>query len=99
VHYAEDHLVHNEVKEVDGTEYEIHRWHDATHFYKRIIVQDAAEAQPLDFTEKVTKLSLGDFTDMLSFQKIQVEEVFGDYHLNAYDTKKTPRLIVIGKKL
>lgn len=98
VHYAEEHLVHNEVKHLDGTEYEIHRWHDADHFYKRIIVRDAELAKPIEYTEKVAKFSLGDFTDMLSFQNMQVEDVFGDYALNAYDIRKTPRLIVLGRK-
>lgn len=99
VHYAEENLVHNEVKVIDGTEYEIHRWHDATHFYKRIIVRDSSLEQPLEYTEKVTKLSLGDFTDMLSFQKVQVEEVFGGYDLSPYNVRKTPRLVVLGRKL
>lgn len=98
VHYAEDHLVNDEVKTIDGTEYEIHRWHDSTHFFKRIVVKDAELATPLDFTECVTKFTLGDFTEMLAYQKIQVSEVFGDYNLNAYDVRKTPRLIVAGKK-
>lgn len=97
VHYAEEHLVHNEVKEVDGTRYEIHRWHNATHFYKRILVQDENLPHPIDYTEKVAKFSLGDFTDMLSFQKMQVENVFGDYQLNGYDVNKTPRLILLAK--
>ena len=97
-HYAEEHLVHNEVKTVDGTGYEMHRWHDESHFFKRIIIRDAALEKPVEFTEKVAKLSLGDFTDMLSFYKVQVQEVFGDYALKAYDVKSTPRLIVIGKK-
>ena len=35
---------------------------------------------------------------MLSFQGMQVEEVFGDYHFGPYDTVKTPRLIIIAKK-
>jgi SAM-dependent methyltransferase len=98
VHYAEDHLVHNEVKQVNGTEYEIHRWHDAAHFYKRITISDASLEKPLEFTEKVAKFSLGDFTDMLSFQKMQVEQVFGDYQLNSYHVRSTPRLIVLAKK-
>ncbi len=98
VHYVEERLVHNEVKTIGGTEYEIHRWHDENFFYKRIIVRDAALEKPIDYTEKVAKFSLGDFTDMLSFQKMQVIEVFGDYELNAYNVKKTPRLIVIAKK-
>lgn len=98
VHFAEDHLVYNESKHIDGTDFEIHRWHDRTHFYKRIIIRDASLEKPAEHTEKVSKLSLGDFTDMLAFQKIQVEEVFGDYNLNGYDTRKTPRLIVLGRK-
>lgn len=98
-HYIEERLVHNELKKIEGTEYEIHRWHDEHFFFKRITVKDEALEQPIDFTEKVAKFSLGDFTDMLSFQKMQVVEVFGDYELNAYDVRKTPRLIVIAKKL
>jgi hypothetical protein len=35
---------------------------------------------------------------MLSYQSMQVQEVFGDYQLNSYDVKKTPRLIVVAKK-
>jgi SAM-dependent methyltransferase len=99
VHYVEERMVHNEVKKIEGTEYEIHRWHDEDFFYKRIIVRDAALEKPIDYTEKVAKFSLGDFTDMLSFQKMQVTEVFGDYELNAYHVRKTPRLIVIASRL
>jgi hypothetical protein len=35
---------------------------------------------------------------MLSFQGLQVQEIFGDYQLGKYDVRKTPRLIVIAKK-
>ena len=99
VHYVEERLVHNEVKKINGTEYEIHRWHNEDYFYKRIIVKDAGLEKPIDYTEKVAKFSLGDFTDMLSFQKMQVFEVFGDYELKAYDVRKTPRLIVVARKI
>ena len=95
VHYAEERLVHNEVKDIDGTAYEIHRWHDEDFFYKKITVADTSLQQPLTYTEKVAKFSLGDFTDMLSFQKMQVVDVFGDYDLNSYDVRKTPRMIVV----
>jgi len=98
VHYAEDHLVHNEVKKIDGTTYTIHRWDDETHFYKKIIAEDATLSSPLEYTEQVAKFSLGDFNDMLSYQGMQVKEVFGDYELNAYDVRKTPRLILIAEK-
>ena len=36
VHYAEDHLVHNEVKKIGDSVYDIHRWDDETHYYKKI---------------------------------------------------------------
>lgn len=98
VHYAEDQLVHDEVKKIDSTTYTIHRWDDETHFYKKIKAEDAALSRPLEYTEQVAKFSLGDFNDMLSYQGMQVKEVFGDYELNAYDVRKTPRLIVVAEK-
>lgn len=98
VHYAEERLVSDEQKIVSGTVYEIKRWHDEDHFYKKIIVKDPALVQPFEYTEKVAKFSLGDFNDMLSYQGMQVQEVFGDYQFNAYDVRKTPRLIVLARK-
>jgi SAM-dependent methyltransferase len=98
VHYAEDHLVAKETKQLNGTVYDIKRWQDENHFYKNIRITDDTLARPVEFTEKVAKFTLGDFTDMLSFQGMQVAEVFGDYALGAFDIKKTPRLIIVAKK-
>jgi SAM-dependent methyltransferase len=99
VHYAEEHFVHNEVKEIKGTTYTIQRWQDETHFYKKITVNDEFLVKAIEHTERVAKFSLGDFTDMLSFQGMQVNEIFGDYELNAYDVRKTKRLILIAEKI
>ena len=98
VHYAEDHLVPAETKHLNGTVYDIKRWQDDSHFYKAIKVSDPSLAIPFECTEKVAKFSLGDFTDMLSFQDMQVQEVFGNYQLDNYDVSKTPRLIVVARK-
>jgi len=98
VHYKEQNLVHNESKEIGGTHYEIHRWDDEDHFYKRIIINDDSLVQPQEFTEEIAKFSLGDFNDMFSYHGMQIHEVYGDYHLNEYDIKKTPRLILIARK-
>ncbi|OLY92058.1 Methyltransferase domain-containing protein [Cnuella takakiae] len=97
-HYVEDHLVHNEEKTIGDVVYDIHRWHDEEHFFKKITVNAPSLSGPLAYTEKVAKFSLGDFTDMLSFQGLQVTEVFGDYDLNGYDVRKTPRMIVLAQK-
>ena len=98
MHYAEDHLVHKSDKEIEGVNYHLTKWFDETHFYKKILIEDEALAAPLEFTEKVAKFSLGDFNDMFAFHHLQLQEVFGDYSLGAYDTKKSPRLIMIAKK-
>lgn len=97
-HYVEEHLVPDEIKKIDDISYEIHRWMDEDHFYKRIIICDPLEQQAIEHTEKVKKFSIGDFTDMLSFQKMQITDVFGDYHLSPYDIRKTPRMIIVAKK-
>ena len=99
LHYAEEHLLHNETKRIGETQYDIHRWHDDQHFYKKIVITDPRLRQPEEHTEKRAKFSLGDFTDMFAFQKLQVTEVFGDYQLSSYDVRKTPRMIVVGKKI
>jgi SAM-dependent methyltransferase len=98
VHYVEDRLVHDEIKSIGDTVFDIRRWMDDSHFYKNIVLKDPSLDAPRQFCEKVAKLSLGDFTDMLSFQGLQVVEVFGDYQLNSYDVRKTPRMIVLAKK-
>ena len=98
VHFSEDHLIYNEEKTINGTNYEIHRWHDETHFYKKMIIHDPLLLHPVDFTEKVSKFSFGDFNDMLSYHGLQVQEIFGDYQLGRYDVRTKPRLIIVAKK-
>lgn len=98
VHYSEDHLQPSEIKEAEGTSFRITRWHDQRHIFKQIQVQE--DGQPLHhlYTEKVAKFSLGDFTDMLAYHHMQVQEVFGDYDLGRYDVRQSPRMIIIAKK-
>ena len=99
VHYAEDNMVHQSEKEIDGVNYIITKWYDETHFYKKILIEDEALQEPLAFTEKVAKFSLGDFTEMFAYQGLQIKEVFGDYKFANYDIKKSPRLIMIAEKI
>jgi SAM-dependent methyltransferase len=99
VHYAEDNFVHKSEKEIDGVTYIITKWYDETHFYKKIMVEDEALNEPLVFTEKVAKFSLGDFTDMFAYQGMQIKEVFGDYNFKNYSVKNSPRLIMIAEKI
>lgn len=99
VHYAEDHMVHQSEKVIDGITFYITKWYDETHFYKKILIEDERLDAPLYFTEKVAKFSLGDFTDMFAYHGLQINEVFGDYTFSNYHVKKSPRLIMIAKKI
>ena len=98
VHYAEDRLIPKFEKEIDGVKYSITKWFDDSHFYKKIVVEDKAFTEPLTYTEKVAKFTLGDFTEMFAYQGLQIREVFGDYNFSAYDIRKSPRLIMIAYK-
>ncbi len=70
-----------------------------THFLKQVQIEDKGVVMKHLFTEKVAKFSLGDFTEMFAYQGLQIEEVFGDYHLGDYHIRKSPRLIMIAKKV
>jgi SAM-dependent methyltransferase len=98
VHYAENHLLPELTKHINGTIYDIRKWNDASHFYKTIKITDASLKEPLEFTEKVSKFSVDDFTEMLNKQGLQIQELFGDYDLSPYDARNTPRLIIIARK-
>lgn len=99
VHYAEDNMVHQSEKEIEGVNYLITKWYDEQHFFKKIMIEDEKLEEPLVFTEKVSKFSLGDFTDMFAYQGLQIKEVFGDYNFSGYNVKKSPRLIMIAEKV
>ncbi len=99
VHYAEDHLIHQTEKEIDGVNFLITKWYDENHFYKKIVVEDESLREPLIYTEKVAKFSLGDFTEMFAYQGLQIQEVFGDYDFGNYDVKRSPRMLMIAKKI
>lgn len=99
VHFAEDHVVHHSEKEIDGVNFILTKWYDETHFYKKIEVEDEVLEEPLIYTEKVAKFSLGDFTDMFAYHGLQIKEVFGDYSFSNYHIHTSPRLIMIAQKI
>jgi SAM-dependent methyltransferase len=98
VFVADENLMRKERKEINDVVFDIERWSDDKHFYKRIHVEDKEKNVNEIFIEQVEKFSLAGFTDMLSFQGLQVDQVFGDYDLNDYDEKKSQRLIIAAKK-
>ncbi|HYK47343.1 MAG TPA: methyltransferase domain-containing protein [Parafilimonas sp.] len=99
VHYAEDHLVPREEKRSNGVMFNIDRWFDEKHFFKRIHVEETEKKISETFTEQVEKFSLGDFTDMLSYEGLAIEHIFGDYELNKYHVRNSPRMIMVARKI
>lgn len=99
VHYTEDNLVKEEERIIDSVKFNISRWYDDNHFFKQVRITDSRNPGLKQlFTERVAKFSPGDFTDMLAYQGLQVQNIFGDYELGHYDIRKSPRMIIIAKK-
>ena len=98
VHFTEDNLKPFESKTIDDVKFEIEHSQDNDNFYRKIKIIDAAMPEPVEFIEQKAKFSFGDVTDMMSFQGLQVREVFGNYDLAPYDVKASPRMIIIAEK-
>lgn len=99
VHYAEEHFHHQFDKQINGFNFHITKWMDENYFYKKIEVEHDAFEEPHVYTEKVAKFSLGDFTEMLAYQNMQIKEVFGNYNLGAYHVSQAPRMIMLAQKV
>jgi SAM-dependent methyltransferase len=100
VRYAEKNKESTHSVQVEDVKFHISKWNDESHFFKQIQITDTSNQSPKHLhTEKVAKFTLGDFTEMLSYQGLQVLEVFGDYQLGKYQLQESPRLIIVAKKL
>ena len=99
VRHAELGLVPEEIVERDGTTFRISRWSDRMSFYKRIVVQSAHMDGAMQFQERVAKLTLADFSFMLALCGLEIEQRFGDYELSPFDVERSPRLILVARKM
>jgi len=100
VHYLEDVLDRSSTTTIEDVTFHISKWQDQDHFFKQIQVTDANNRSLKHlYTERVAKFTLGDFTEMLTYQGMQVKEVFGDYHLGRYNVKSSPRMIIVAEKI
>ncbi len=97
-HYVQQRLIPRSENIIDGVTYNITRWTDRTHFYKRIQIEDRQLKQPLEYTERIARFSLHDFDDMLTRGGLAILNVFGNYQLDAFDINHSPRLIIISQK-
>jgi SAM-dependent methyltransferase len=97
-HYTKDHLVPHSEKLIDSVRYDLTRWFDEKHFYKKIKIQDPRLPAPLIYTEKIARFSPDDFTAMLTRGGLAVRQLYGSYTLEPFDILQSPRLIIIATK-
>jgi SAM-dependent methyltransferase len=98
-HYAEEHLVPESTKEIDGVIFNMKRWSDDKHLYKKIFIEDKNINKNCEYTERIAKISLTGFTKMFSAYNLEIQQMFGDYDLHEFDKKTSPRLILVAKKI
>jgi len=95
VDYIIENLVATETKEVDGIIFKIKRYVEDGHIFKEIKFKDNGE--DFLFTERVKAISLQDFEDYFSKANIHLLDIFGNYQLQKFNKKTSPRLILIFK--
>src|SRR5262245_3088258 len=98
VRYAEAHLKASEVIVQGGVIYRVSRWTDPGHFFKRIVIDDDEYEAPLEYTERVARLSLEDFRFMFEVCGLKIAQIYGDYALAPFDPVKSPRLILVARR-
>ncbi|HMJ87271.1 MAG TPA: class I SAM-dependent methyltransferase [Vicinamibacterales bacterium] len=96
VGHAEASLAPGEIKEIDGVIYRLTRWMDARHIFKRIAIEDGGAA--LTYVERVARFTLQDFERMFAPHGLVIESLHGDYCLNSYDSRTSPRMILVARK-
>ena len=98
VGYAEAFTNSTEVHAIDGVNYRVTRWSNASDFFKRIALEDSDGGESGEYIEKVAKFRVTDFFRMLNVYGMNIEEVWGDYRLSPYDSDASPRMILMGRK-
>jgi SAM-dependent methyltransferase len=96
--YVEAHLKASEQVTIGGTSYDINRWADRTHIFKRIGIAGRRASFAREYVERVAKLTLDDFCSMCATAGLRIEDVYGSYDLTRYDEATSPRLILVARK-
>lgn len=95
--YVEDRLVPAETIEKEGVLFDIKRAVREGKIVKKIMVTDE-QGQQHPYQERVSAFELKDFTALFGAEGLKLQECFGDYLLNPFDEKHSPRLIMVFEK-
>ncbi len=86
-------LVKDETKTIDGIAFNLQRWNDENHVFKKIEFTD--KGKDYSFTERVQALKLSDFEYLLSKSGFKIEHTFGNYLLEPFSSSTSDRLVII----
>ncbi|WP_432708661.1 class I SAM-dependent methyltransferase [Pedobacter sp.] len=89
-------LTHQEIKTVDGIEFQIKKFVSDGKIIKHINFEH--KGKDYAFEERVKAFTLEDFERMFALSGLKLVETFGDYALNPFEENKSDRLILICKK-
>ncbi len=95
VEYVITNLVPEESKEVNGIVFYIKRYVEDGYIFKEIRFKDKNE--DFFFTERVKAITLADFQGYFEEADVNLLDIYGDYQLQKFDQKTSPRLILIFK--
>ncbi|MDI9319447.1 MAG: class I SAM-dependent methyltransferase [Phycisphaerales bacterium] len=87
----------HDIIEREGVSFDIRKHFDGQHIIKGICFLDC-EGIFRQYTERVSAFSLSDFTQLFASVGLTLEATFGNYTLDTFDDKVSPRLIMVFKK-
>lgn len=90
-------LTNQEIKEVEGIEFHLHKFVSEGKIIKHINFEHKARAYA--FEERVQAFTLTDFERMFEKAGLKVCSLFGSYGLDPFDETKSDRLILVCKKV
>ncbi len=90
-----DNLVPEDIKTVEGIDFHQKRYVKDGHIIKDISF--TTQGGDFKFQERVRAFTLNDFKTLFEDAGVYLLDVFGDFKLNKFDKKTSPRLIMIFK--
>lgn len=90
-----DNLVPEEVKTVDGIDFNLKRYVENGYIIKDITF--TADVKVYHFKERVRGFTLADFEELFEQAGVYLLDIFGDYKLRKFSAKTSERLIMIFK--
>jgi hypothetical protein len=97
--FAIQQLIEKEERIIEQVRFDITRWHDSKYLYKKIVVHDESKSTTWSYTEKVAKFTQEELGTMIQQHGLQINQIAGNYQLQAFTKKHSPRLIFIAQRL